>query len=147
MIDAENAIFARVREKILERFPETAVLNGGPETPEALPAVVLTEEDNASYARSLDGEGKEHHARVTYALDVFTDALNGGKTLAKAIAGAADGVLCGLRFTRLSFSPAEIGERGVVRFSGRYRAVVAAPKEEGVDGEGRPRLIYTIYRK
>lgn len=147
MIDAENAIFTRVRERILERFPEAAVLNGGPETPETLPAVVLTEEDNAAYVRSLDGAGEEHHARVTYALDVYADALQGGKTLAKAIAGAADEVLCGLRFTRLSFSPAEGRERGVVRFAGRYRAVIAAPKEEGVDGEGRPRLIYTIYRK
>ncbi len=146
MIDAERAVFQRVREEALRLFPGLTVLNARPDVPESIPALILEEENNASYARALAGDGKERFARVTYLMTVIADEASGGKTAAKRIAGAADGIMCGAGFARLSFSPSKDRRRGVAGFTGRYGAVIAAPEEERQDGE-EPRLVYRIYRK
>ena len=145
MIDAENAVFGRVREELLPLFPGLSVLNDAPDLPETLPALILAEKNNVSYARALAGDGNERYARVTYLVRVVSDRAAGGKTGAKSIADAADRVLCRTGFQRLSFSTLSGKDRGVTGFVGEYGAVIAAPETE--DQNGEPHTVYRIYRK
>lgn len=146
MIDIEIPLFNEVYTAVKSAYPNCAVLNDRPQSLAQFPAVVLTEDDNYTYRSSRD-LGDESYAQVMYQLDVYTDNQRNGKTLCKAIASVVDSVLTNLRFERMSFSPMPNQDPNIIRYTGRYRAVVSKAVNHGTDGQGLPELQYYIYRR
>ena len=148
MIDIENAIVDRIRTQILADFPNRsiAVLNTTPELIAKFPAVCVNELENTTYSRSRDLTIFESYAEVIYQVDIFVNDGTGAKTLAKQIGASVDEVLYGLRFSRTMFTQLPNADRKIVRYTGRYRAVVSAPIVTENDGN-LPDLEYYIYRR
>lgn len=148
MIDIENSIVDRVRTAILTKFPNKsiAVLNTTPEAIAKFPAVCINELENITYSRNRDLTAQESYAEVVYQVDIFCNDKAGAKTLAKQIGSCVDEVLYGLRFNRTMFTQLPNTDRTIIRFTGRYRAVVAAPIVTEHEN-GLPDLDYYIYRR
>lgn len=151
MIDIEIPIFDRVYNAVNDRFrvdyPTLTILNNRPEVIARFPAVVCVEDDNTTYTRVYDRTDYEAYAEIMYTVDIFVNEQEGGKTLAKALADTVDLVFGALRFTRMSFTPMPNVDRKIIRYTGRYRAVVSRPIDEGTDPQGLPQLNYYLYRK
>ena len=147
MNSIEVPIFDRVYQAVRSEYPDCAIYNDRPQSMAKFPAVSVIEQDNATYTRARDIEQTEAYSEIMYQIDVFADNQAGGKTLCKKIAAIVDSVFVGLRFTRMSFSPMPNMEPNVIRYTGRYRAVVSRPVNEGTDSQGLPELNYYLYRR
>lgn len=143
MIDIETPVFNAVYNAVQGQYPSCAIYNDRPQSMAKFPAVVLVEQDNTRYARD---RGAEKHAEIMYQLDVFCDDQKGAKTKCKSIAALVDSVLTGLNFNRMSLSPMPNTDPNIIRYTGRYRAVVSAPKVTEHEG-GLPDYDYMIYRR
>lgn len=147
MNSIEVPILDRVYQAVRAEYPDCAIYNDRPQLMAKFPAVSVIEQDNATYTRARDIEQTEAYSEIMYQIDVFADNQAGGKTLCKKIAAIVDSVFVGLRFTRMSFSPMPNTEPNVIRYTGRYRAVVSRPVNEGTDSQGLPELNYYLYRR
>ena len=147
MNSIEVPIFDRVYQAVRSEYPDCAIYNDRPQSIAKFPAVSVIEQDNTTYTRARDIEQTEAYSEIMYQIDVFADNQAGGKTLCKKIAAIVDSVFVGLRFTRMSFSPMPNTEPNVIRYTGRYRAVVSRPVNEGTDSQGLPELNYYLYRR
>ena len=143
MIDIETPVFDAVYDAVQAEYPTCALYNDRPQSMAKFPAVVLVEQDNLTYPRD---RGEEKHAEIVYQLDVFCDDQQGAKTKCKAIAALVDSVLLGLNFSRMSLSPMQNADPNIIRYTGRYRAVVAKPKVTEHEN-GLPDYDYMIYRR
>lgn len=148
MIDIENSIVDRVRTALLTDFPNKsiAVLNATPEAIAKFPAVCINELENTTYSRNRDLTSEESFADIVYQVDIFVNDGSGAKTLAKQIGASVDKVLYGLRFSRTMFTQLPNTDRTIIRYTGRYRAVVSAPKITEHDS-GLPDYDYYLYRR
>lgn len=145
MNDIEVPVFDRVYTAVYNAFhddyPNLTIVNDRPESLAKFPAVICVEDDNITYSRDRDLTSQEAYSEVMYTVEIYTDNMDGKKTLAKQIASVVDEVLIGLRFQRMSFSPIPNADRDITRYVGRYRAVVSKGIINGTNTE------YYIYRR
>jgi len=146
MIDIEVPLFNQVYEAVQAEYPNVRVLNDRPLSIAKFPCVVCVEDDNTTYSRSRDITTKESFAEIMWTVDVYCDNKSGAKTLCKKIASLVDEVFIGLRFTRMMLSPMPNQDPQIIRYTGRYRAVVAAPIVTERAGE-LPDKEYYLYRR
>ena len=148
MIDIENSIVDRIRTALLTDFPNKsiAVLNATPESIAKFPAVCVNELENTTYSRNRDLATQESFADVVYQVDIFVNDGSGAKTFAKQIGASVDKVLYELMFSRPMFTQLPNTDRTIIRYTGRYRAVVAKPKVTEHEN-GLPDYDYMIYRR
>ena len=97
--------------------------------PEKLPAGFLEEIENATYTRTSDSNGIEHHATVTYRWTVTSKKKNDKKSECKRIFSLGDAVLTDLGFVRISKAPTDMNNATMYRLTGRYTAVVDTNKQ------------------
>lgn len=125
MIDIENEVFTLVHDALKGKWPEIYVTGSYNEIPSSLPAVYITEMDNAVFAKTLTQNNEELHARVVYEVNAYSNAESGKKTQCKEIIAEVDRVLCQLGFTRISLlRTPNMADANVYRMTGRYRAVI-----------------------
>lgn len=134
MIDAEATIFSTLVERIHAKYPwadQVTFLNDYIIRPEEFPTVTFTEEDNRTEIRFHDTSHEENAARLTYQVDVWSNAGHERKTEARFIMKAIDDELLemGFRRTYLNNQP-EIQDNSVYRCIGRYTTIC----EEKADG-------------
>lgn len=128
MIDIENAVFTEVAAALRANFPDITVESVTAYSPSKFPCVYLEETDNYSLLSSRDSGSNENHALIVYELNVYSNKANGRKAQAKAILAAADEVLNGLGFTRLTKTPFHMDDATKYRLFARYRAAVSADR-------------------
>ena len=147
MIDIEIPVFNKVYEAVQAEYPGTRCLNDRPQSLAKFPCVVCVEDDNTTYQGGVVATSTEPFAEVMYTVDIFADNQTGGKTLCKGIASVVDKVFTDLRFSRMSLSTMPNQDPNILRYTGRYRAVVSAPIDKGTDEHNLPELEYYIYRR
>lgn len=101
MIDIENIVYTAVRNALAEFDPEITVSGDHFSDMATYPFVRLYESDNSTATQTWDEQG-EHHARVSYIVEVYVNDDTGRKQHAKSIAAVIDAVLLKLGLARSS---------------------------------------------
>ena len=149
MIDIENIVYNNVATAVRAAFgtayPDLTCDSEYVESPSGFPHVSVYEMNNVTLDKTLTDALVEHHARVTFEINVYTNNGGGRKLLAKDIADVVDTAMLGMKFRRtLSIVTPNI-DRSIYRKTMRYEAIVAAGVTSIVDGEEM--TTYQMYRR
>lgn len=125
MIDVESIIFDRVAERYSEAFPEGSRYGEMIESPAKFPCLTLIETDNATYDGSLDAQMTEHHARITYDANAYSNRTYGAKQECQEIMNLVDREMLSMGFVRLFCNQTKSTDPRIYRMTARYRAVVS----------------------
>lgn len=128
MIDIENEVFSKIAAELRSRFPKIQVIGEDARTDSPFPCASIVEIDNYTLRRTQDSRGNEHHAHITYEVNVYSNRTAGKKTECKKIYAAIDDVLIGLGFTRTLRQPVGMDDATIYRMVGRYTAIVSENK-------------------
>lgn len=124
MIDIENDVFNLVAQAVRLRFPTVSVSGEYNDSPASFPAVTVVEADN-NIVDSMRTVNIENAVSVMYEVNVFSNAVSGRKSEAKAISNLIDDLLTSRGFTRMIRTQApNLANAKVYRIVSRYRAYV-----------------------
>lgn len=130
MIDVEPIVFDEVKSALLVAYPGIIVLGEPPEQFAKFPTVVIEEIDNRTLQKTQDGSASEHHATVTYEINVYTNDQAGRKRKARSLMNVCDNKMQSMMFTRTLETQLPTVDRTIFRLYCRYRAVVGEPDED-----------------
>lgn len=125
MIDIERAVFSAAVDAFLANYPAGAYYDQPVETPAAFPSMELAEVDNSTYDKSLDAEMREHHAKLLYQLDVYSNLSDGAKDQCRAIVALIDPVMLSLGFVRKMCRLTRNQDERITRMTARYQGIVS----------------------
>lgn len=128
MIDIENEVFSKIAAELRSRFPKIQVIGEDARTDSPFPCASIVEIDNYTLRRTQDSGGNEHHAHITYEVNVYSNKASGKKTECKKIYEVIDNVLIDLGFTRTLRQPVGMDDITIYRMVGRYTAIVSENK-------------------
>lgn len=142
MIDVENLVIDTVSKAIKASAYSTAlVVSDYTDMPSSFPCVSVIESDNSTYRRTQDNDLKEHHTRVMYEVNVYSNKTSGAKTEAKKILEIVDSSFQNMKFTRTFKQPIPNADKTIYRILARYEAVIA---EYQTIGQNK---VYQVYRQ
>ena len=84
---------------------------------------------------------KEHHTRVLYEVNVYSNKTSGAKSEAKKILEIVDSSFQNMKFTRTFKQPIPNADKTIYRIVARYEAVIAEYQTIGED------KVYQVYRQ
>lgn len=142
MIDIENKVINDVFTAVRTAYAEASCYGEYVSVPAAFPCVTLYESDNSTYRRSQDADLQEHHARVMYECNVYSDKQSGKKKEARDIAKLVDATMQNMKFTRTFYSPMPNLDRTIFRITMRWEAIVGDPITTDNNN-----ITYTMYRE
>nr|DAR40325.1 MAG TPA: hypothetical protein [Caudoviricetes sp.] len=125
MIDVESTIFNRVAEKFSEAYPGGSRYGEYVSSPTQFPCLILMEEDNSTYERSLDAQMAEHDANLMYSVNVYSNKTSGAKQECKEIMQLVDTEMLSMGFTRTFCNQTKNEDKKIYRMTARYRAVIS----------------------
>lgn len=129
MVDIEIDVYDAVYRAVTAIYPDVHFSSERVEAPSEFPFVYLEESNNTTYERSITGDSKEHHAVVTFTVEVYSNKVPGRKKEARDIAQAIDLAMESLGITRTLLQPMpNMLDVGVYRIVGRYRCVAGEDK-------------------
>jgi hypothetical protein len=136
MVDCENEVFSTVATALRNVFKppltEKVIFVSGEAVaaPSSFPAVTLVEDDNSTYARTLDSSGAENHAQVMYTANAYSNLSSKKKAQCKAIMAIIDAEMFKMGFLRVSNAPMGMpnADASIYRMVARYRAVISKDK-------------------
>ena len=105
---------------------------------ESFPYVTVQESSNRTYVESQDEQLTEHHARLGYTINVYS---NVSATEARSIMATIDPLMQNMKFTCTMIRPMPNIDHTVRRYTATYEAIVAEPIT--VDGD----TVYQMYRR
>ena len=143
MIDVENLVIDTVSKAIKAdpTYANTEVSSEYTDTPATFPFVSIFEADNSTYQRTQDNDLKEHHTKVMYEINVYSNKTVGKKTDAKKIMEIVDSALQNIKFTRTFKNAIPNKDKTIYRIVARYEAVIGEGKT--IDGN----TVYQVYRR
>lgn len=142
MIDVENLVIDTVSKAIKASAYSTAlVVSDYTDMPSSFPCVSVIESDNSTYRRTQDNDLKEHHTRVMYEVNVYSNKTSGAKSEAKKILEIVDSSFQNMKFTRTFKQPIPNADKTIYRILARYEAVIA---EYQTIGQNK---VYQVYRQ
>lgn len=125
MIDVESTVFNRVATVYSAEYPNGSRYGELVDSPAQFPCMTLIEIDNATYDRSLDAQMKEHHARLTYEVNVYSNKTSGAKQECQDIMNLVDSEMISMGFVRMFCNQTKNTETKIYRMTARYRGVVS----------------------
>lgn len=125
MIDVENKVFNTIYEAVHALYPDAYIVSDELNVPDNFPCVSVVETDNSTLARTQDDDLVEHHANVTYTVNVYTNNVEAKKSTAKQILNVVDEEMQKMKFTRRMKSPTPNADSTIYRITARYMAIVA----------------------
>ena len=125
MIDIENAIFDAVATAFDAAFPNGSRYSEAVETPARFPALILYQEDKIS-----SGYTNLDSARITLAVDVYSNLTAGGKQECKSILELVHNTLMGFGAWELVLSnQIRNADERIYRMRARYRGIAVQEEE------------------
>lgn len=125
MIDCESTIFARVAASFSASYPDASRYGEPVDTPAKFPCLTMVEIDNATYQQSLDASMSEHHATLTYEVNIYSNKISGAKQECKAIMELVDYEMQQMGFVRLFCNQTKNMDKRIYRITARYRGVIS----------------------
>lgn len=142
MIDVENLVIDKVKKAInASAYSNTYVTSEYTDAPSSFPCVSVVEADNSTYRRTQDNDLKEHHARVMYEVNVFSNKTSASKSEAKKIMEIVDTTFQNNKFTRTFKGTIPNKDKTIYRIVARYEAIIEECRTIGND------KIYQVYRE
>lgn len=141
MIYVERAIVDAVYTAVKTKYPKADIVSEYVDMPSAFPCVSIIEVDNYTYTKTQDDVLSEHHAKIAYEVNVYSNKTNDKKTEANEVMGIVDTTLQNLKFTRTLKEPIPNKDKTIYRIVARYEAVI---------GEGKTingKTVHQMYRK
>ena len=135
MIDIENKVIDTV-SKAFDGVAEVSSVY----SPSNFPFVYVRQISNVGYSRSYDNALYEHHARVVFRVECYSELDKGAKQEVKALMQIADQTMQEMKFRRSSYGLIPNWDRAITRGYADYSALVGEPKE--ADGD----TVYQMYR-
>ena len=135
MIDIFPKVFTTIRNALPNNIDVTNVEQM---VSESFPCVTVQEIANITYTESQDESLTEHHARVEYAINVYSTVSD---TEARSIIMTVDSLMQNMKFARTQLRPTPNIDHTVHRYTATYSAIVAEPIT--VDGD----TVYQMYRR
>ena len=105
MIDHEAEYVDEVASAVLEKYPDAEITSDYVPMVSTFPHVYIRETSNASDTRSMPLVGREATARLTYTVDVFSNAQSGRKAECKAVMAIVDDVMQSHCFEQTMLTP------------------------------------------
>lgn len=128
MIDIESQVFNELAAplRLIYTNPKIFITGEPVKVPASYPAVTIVEFDNSTYEKTLDSSDKEHHASVSYEINIYSNKQLGKKAECKAIAAKIDEIMQSIGFKRISLNQIpNLDDATIFRIISRYRAVVS----------------------
>lgn len=131
IVDIESILFTELATALRAAFPSPQIFVTGEavSAPATFPCASIVEKSNTTYDRTLDSANKEHHARLLWQFDFYSNLTSGKKTQCKAMATVVDNIMIGYNFTRTFFEPVDNVGAGIYRMAARYTAVAGTNKQ------------------
>ena len=126
MINVENEVFSTVATALRAEFPGIFVAGETVAAPSTFPAVMLMEQDNSTYRRTMELSGLENHAKVMYQVEIYSNKSSGKKAECKAILAIIDAEMQRMGFLRIGGGPMPIPNADATKYRmvARYSAVI-----------------------
>lgn len=141
MIDIEHIVFDTVAKAVNAVYSGAECFSEPEPVINRFPCVTIVEENNETYTRSQDNALQEHHARLSYTINVYSDLATGAKEQAKGIAAIIDTTMQSMKFTRTVKTPTPNIERTIYRITMRYTVVASAGHLSGTN------TVHQMYRE
>lgn len=124
MVDREFEIYNEIYTALHAEYPSLDMSSLYERVPSAFPHASIEEMDNFVYRPTHDNAPEEHHAAVTYEVNVYSNKTQGKKAEAKEIMDAIDRCFYNMNFTRISRMPVpNLEDSTIYRITARYQAV------------------------
>lgn len=142
MIDVYNLVFDTIYNGIITDYPNANITAGYDEETSTFPCVVVTETDNAPYAKMSTDDNVEPYTVLTYEISVYSDRLDTARSECAELLGAVDDVMQkSMKFRRIRKNRPVNINRTIYRQYALYEVIV----REGVaSGEN---TVYQMYRR
>ena len=143
MIDVENLVIDTVSKAIKNTtgFANTNITTDYTDMPSSFPCVSIVEADNSSYGKTQDNDLKDHHVRVMYEVNVYSNKTSGAKSEAKKLMNIVDTTFLNIKFTRTFKNSVPNKDKTIFRYVARYEAVIGEGQTIGKN------TVYQVYRK
>ena len=105
MIDNEALYIDEIASAVLAAYPKADVTSIYVPEPSSFPHVYIRETDNSTNPQSVTLCGREEEARITYTVDVFSNARSGSKSECRAVMAIIDEVMLSRYFRRTLLTP------------------------------------------
>jgi hypothetical protein len=135
MIDIENKVIDTV-SRAFDGVAEVSSVY----SPSGFPFVYVREISNVGYSGSYDNDLHEHHARIVFRIECYSELENGAKQEVKAMMQIADQTMQSMKFRRTSYGLIPNWDRAITRGYADYSALVGEPKE--IEGN----TVFQMYR-
>ena len=144
MIDVYNLVFDTIYNGITTAFPNENIniTAGFIEETATFPCVVVTETDNAPYAKMSTDDNAETHTVLTYEISVYSDKLNTARSECSALLNAIDDIMQKtMKFRRVRKNRPVNINRTIYRQYALYDVIVREGQTIGKN------TVYQMYRR
>lgn len=124
MIDIYDRVFAYVYEAVKKLNAEAEVYDAFSQIPPKFPCVTVQELNNTTTASIIGTRNKEKLARISYQIDVFSNANTGRRRECTELMSAINDALIMLNFERVSMQPVpNYLDADVYRITARFEVI------------------------
>lgn len=131
MIDCEYEVYTRISNRLKKNFNRISVSGEYVASPPSFPHVSIVQTDSGTYRKTRDSDG-EHHARVEFEINVYSNKPGHRKEECKDIINIINDVMVDMNFRRTSLSPVvNLLDANIYRIVTRYSGVAGEDKFYG----------------
>jgi len=127
MIDKENEVYTRVRERVLESYPNASVDGTYQPVPSGFPHISIYQSDAFTPREFLDSGTYAKLEAVLFEVQVYSNKTSTKKQECKKIMSIIDDVMQEMNMRRSSLVPVpNLNDASIYRLTARYEGVVDA---------------------
>ena len=125
MIDKENEVYTRVRERVLQDFPEVVMDSSYQPVPSGFPHVSLFQQDSFVPKEQLDSATYPKFESLMFDVQVYSNKTSGRKQECKQIMGVIDMAMSEMNMRRTILTPVpNLNDASIYRLTARYEVMV-----------------------
>ena len=127
MIDKENEVYTRVRERVLQEFPEATMDSSYQPVPSGFPHITLYQGDASVPQSLLDTSTHPKFESLMFDVQVYSNKTNRKKQECKQIMEIIDTALSEMNMRRTILTPVpNLNDASIYRLTARYEVMVDA---------------------
>lgn len=127
MIDKENEVYTRVRERVLETFPDASVDGTYQPVPSGFPHVSIYQNDSYTPNEYLDSATYAKFEAVMFEVQVYSNKTGTKKQECKRLMDIIDTVMQEMNMRRSSLVPVpNLNDASIYRLTARYEGLIDA---------------------
>lgn len=127
MIDKENEVFTRVRERILEAFPDASVDSSYQPVPSGFPHVSIYQSDAFVPSDKVDSSVLSKYLSMTFMVQVYSNKEKGRKQECKKLMSIIVDTMEWMNFRMIVLTPVpNLNDSSIYRLSAQFEGMADA---------------------